>query len=168
MIRENFLFILNYKKWHWKLQKSQRHFFFPYRQMKEKNPTGEIKVFNIAFRKLLSVYVFRYFPFGFEGRILDLIVSVPDHCLSFYFTINVMDYFIYKEDKFYHKTVNLFFHDLSCGVFPPSKIKEIIPIGIFQNPTGFFFCKIFENSHRNINIGWILLHHGKIYFNQIM
>ena len=25
------------------------------------------------------------FPFGFEGRIWDLIVSVPDHCLSFYF-----------------------------------------------------------------------------------
>ena len=31
-----------------------------------------------------SVYVFSYFPFGFEGRIWDLIVSVPDHCLSFY------------------------------------------------------------------------------------
>ena len=28
---------------------------------------------------------FMYFPFGFEGRIWDLIVSVPDHCLSFYF-----------------------------------------------------------------------------------
>ena len=26
-------------------------------------------------------------PFGFEGRIWDLIVSVPDHCLSFYFSI---------------------------------------------------------------------------------
>ena len=25
-------------------------------------------------------------PFGFEGRIWDLIVSVPDHCLSFYFS----------------------------------------------------------------------------------
>ena len=24
--------------------------------------------------------------FGFEGRIWDLIISVPDHCLSFYFT----------------------------------------------------------------------------------
>ena len=24
--------------------------------------------------------------FGFEGRIWDLIVSVPDHCLSFYFS----------------------------------------------------------------------------------
>ena len=38
-----------------------------------------------AFRKLPSIYVFSYFPFGFEGRVWDLIVSVPDHCLSFYF-----------------------------------------------------------------------------------
>ena len=39
-----------------------------------------------AFRKLSSIYVFSYFPFGFEGRMWNLIVSVPDHCLSFYFT----------------------------------------------------------------------------------
>ena len=32
-----------------------------------------------------KLYVFSYFPFGFEGGIWDLIVSVPDHCLSFYF-----------------------------------------------------------------------------------
>ena len=38
-----------------------------------------------AFRKLPSIYVFSYFPFGFEDRMCDLIVSVPDHCLSFYF-----------------------------------------------------------------------------------
>ena len=37
-----------------------------------------------AFRKLPSIYVFSYFPFGFEGRMWDLIVSVPDHCLFFY------------------------------------------------------------------------------------
>ena len=41
-----------------------------------------------AFRKLSSIYVFSYFPFGFEGRIWDLIVSVPDHCLSFYLTLS--------------------------------------------------------------------------------
>ena len=43
-----------------------------------------------AFHKLLSVYVhvLSYFPFGFEGRIWDLIVSVPDVCLSFYFVIS--------------------------------------------------------------------------------
>ena len=37
-----------------------------------------------AFRKLLSIYVFSYFPFGFDGRMWDLIVLVPDHCLSFH------------------------------------------------------------------------------------
>ena len=38
-----------------------------------------------AFRKLSSIYVFSYYPFGFEGKMWDLIVSVPNHCLSFYF-----------------------------------------------------------------------------------
>ena len=36
-----------------------------------------------VFRKLLSIYVFSYFSFGFEGRMWDLIVPVPVHCLSF-------------------------------------------------------------------------------------
>ena len=44
--------------------------------------------------KLSSIYVFSYFPFGFEGRIWDLIVSVPDHCLSFYF-VEEMIFFFY-------------------------------------------------------------------------
>ena len=49
-----------------------------------------------AFRKLPLIYVFSYFPFGFEGRIWDLIVSVPDHCLSFYFgsAIMLVTYFV--------------------------------------------------------------------------
>ena len=38
-----------------------------------------------TFRKLLSVYVFTSIPFDLQGRICDLVVSVPDHCLSFYF-----------------------------------------------------------------------------------
>ena len=38
-----------------------------------------------ACRKLPSSFVFSYFPFGFEGRMWDLVVSVPDHCLSFHF-----------------------------------------------------------------------------------
>ena len=42
-------------------------------------------MFDFAFRKLSSIYVFSYFPFGFEGRNWYLIASVPDHCLSFYF-----------------------------------------------------------------------------------
>ena len=40
-----------------------------------------------AFLKLMSVYVFSCFPFGFKGRMWDLIVSVPDHCLFFTFLI---------------------------------------------------------------------------------
>ena len=42
-------------------------------------------VYRGAFRKLSSIYIFSYFPFGFEGRMCDLIVSVPDYCLSFYY-----------------------------------------------------------------------------------
>ena len=34
-----------------------------------------------------ALLVFNYFPFGFEGRMWDLIVPVPDHCLFFYFTL---------------------------------------------------------------------------------
>ena len=37
-----------------------------------------------AFRGLPSICVFGCFPFGFEGKIWDLIVSVPDHCFSFF------------------------------------------------------------------------------------
>ena len=48
-----------------------------------------------AFRKLSSIYVFSYFSFGFEGRIWDLIVSVPDHCLSFYFEQRGMFFFFF-------------------------------------------------------------------------
>ena len=51
-----------------------------------------IRVIARAFRKLLSVYVFSYFSFNFEGMIWDLIVSVPDRCLSFYFE--------FKRDNF--------------------------------------------------------------------
>ena len=61
-----------------------------------------------AFRKLPSIYVFSYFPFGFEGRKWDLIVSVPDYCLSFYFesrtpvtTIAPTNYVCKIESRFY-------------------------------------------------------------------
>ena len=40
---------------------------------------------SVGLPRLPSFYVLSYFPFGFEGRMWDLIVSVPDHCLSFYF-----------------------------------------------------------------------------------
>ena len=44
---------------------------------------GKSSLFGLP--RVLSFYVFSYFPFGFEGMMWDLIVSVPDHCLYFYF-----------------------------------------------------------------------------------
>ena len=40
---------------------------------------------RVPFVNCCQFDVFSCFPFGFEGRMWDLIVSVPDHCLSFYF-----------------------------------------------------------------------------------
>ena len=40
----------------------------------------------ILFVWFLMTSLLGYFLFGFKGRIWDLIVLVPDHCLSFYFT----------------------------------------------------------------------------------
>ena len=51
----------------------------------------------VGYRKLSSIYVYSYFPFGFEGRIWDLIVSVPDHCLSFYLSFNDI---VWTNDRF--------------------------------------------------------------------
>ena len=61
--------------------------FVNFRELND-HPFGKelfIRFAASAFRKLLSVYVFSYFPFGFESRMWDLNVSVPDHCLIFYF-----------------------------------------------------------------------------------
>ena len=46
-----------------------------------------------------NVFVFSYFPFGFEGRVWDLIVSVPDHCLPFYFAPRKWDQITFKQLK---------------------------------------------------------------------
>ena len=42
----------------------------------------------LSFKSCLVFYTgdsLSYFPFGFEGSMWDLIVSVSGHCLSFYF-----------------------------------------------------------------------------------
>ena len=59
-----------------------------------------------------KIHVFSYFDF--EGRIADLIVSVPNHCLSFYF-VNVME-----------------LTEAYCVVLPKSILKYIIKL---------MFCK---------------------------
>ena len=40
-----------------------------------------------VFRERLSICVCASFPFGFEGGMWDFIVLVPDHCLSFDFSV---------------------------------------------------------------------------------
>ena len=52
-----------------------------------------------AFRKLPSIYVFSYFPFGFQDRMWDLIVSVPDHCLSFYSVVTKIESVLTKIES---------------------------------------------------------------------
>ena len=39
-----------------------------------------------VFRGYLLIFVCASFPFGFEGGTWDLIVLIPDQCLSIYFT----------------------------------------------------------------------------------
>ena len=39
-----------------------------------------------VFRERLSIFMCASFPFGFEGGMWGLIVLVPDHCLSLYFS----------------------------------------------------------------------------------
>ena len=64
-----------------------------------------------AFSKLLSIYVFSYFSFGFEGRMWDLIVSVPDHCLYFHFvfftTVRLMLSLASNKITDFDQTVNV-------------------------------------------------------------
>ena len=50
---------------------------------------GKSWSFSLLYASLVNVYQFVLvsFPFGFEGGMWDLIELVPDHCLSFYFTL---------------------------------------------------------------------------------
>ena len=48
------------------------------------DPTLTLTYFTARSNLVPYAFVFSYVPFGFQGRIWDLIVSVPDHCLSFY------------------------------------------------------------------------------------
>ena len=46
------------------------------------------KVCSFGILCMSSVYVYQFcpsFPFGFEGGMWDLIVLIPDHCLSNFF-----------------------------------------------------------------------------------
>ena len=49
-------------------------------------PTAVHSVYSACFRERLSVCACVSFSLGYEDEMWDLIVLVPDHCLSFYFT----------------------------------------------------------------------------------
>ena len=73
-------------------------------------------------------------PFGFEGRMWDLIVSVSDNCLSFYFTL--------FDDVLFHRTLKMPFYmylffvvtvfrsylllKLNFSLLPPCKSNETL------------------------------------------
>ena len=96
-----------------------------------------------AFRKLSSIYVFSYFPFGFEGRIWDLIVSVPDHCLSFYSEINHKRHFI--KIPFINKGIE--FIDLP-SIFKDRSVTSSI-LAYFQNSEPPIICYKYNKPIRN-------------------
>ena len=52
-----------------------------------------------AFRKLLSIYVFSYFRFGFEGRMFDQIVSIL--IIVYRFTLDLMSFVTVPISYFY-------------------------------------------------------------------
>ena len=54
-----------------------------------------------SFVNCCRFYVFSYFPFGFEGM-WDLIVSVPDHCFSFYLIFLIRDVLTLIVQNRYH------------------------------------------------------------------
>ena len=45
-----------------------------------------------VYQHMYVVCVCASFPFGFEGGMLDLIVLIPDHCLSFYIATLQLQY----------------------------------------------------------------------------
>ena len=59
-----------------------------------------------AFRKLLSMYVYSHFPFGYEGKRWDLIVSVPDHCLYFYINQSVNKSINQQNNQSINQSIN--------------------------------------------------------------
>ena len=77
-----------------------------------------IRITASAFRKLLTIYVFSYFPFVFEGRMWDLIVSVPDHYLSLYFSRKLLWEFGVVKNlhllQVFSRTV-FFLEEMYCG-----------------------------------------------------
>ena len=68
-------------------------------------------------------------PLGIEGGMWDVIVLIPDHCLSIYFTLS------YKDESYPSTTITFF------------KINQISPVGgympmKYNGVCSFFMLKI--------------------------
>ena len=53
-----------------------------------------------VFHERLSIGVCVSVPSCFDGGKWDLIVLIPDHCFSFYFTFICFKYFLFLESRF--------------------------------------------------------------------
>ena len=106
-----------------------------------------------AFRKLLSVYVLSYFPFGFEGRMWDLIVSVLDHCLSFYFSCSLSSCLRFrKRELVFVLLVHLFVCFAACmflSLFSSSWCRGLAVVCDCGIPWTFLLLFNEKNEHEN-------------------
>ena len=57
-------------------------------------------------------FMYLVISLGFEGKIWDLIVSVPDHCLSFYFVENIGSWKLWQYNTFGRRN-----YEPACSVF---------------------------------------------------
>ena len=62
------------------------HLNFTFESILICSPENRKRGFHVyVSRKLLSNFVYPSLPFGIEGGVWDVIVLIPDHCLSIYF-----------------------------------------------------------------------------------
>ena len=100
-----------------------------------------------TFRKLLSAEVFSYFPFGFHGRIWDLIVSVPDHCLSFYFEETKTRAIPSRNGIHRHSSVHHIFLELQISEIPSpnSGLSAAVDLAFVQTLPGPMSYNLIRN-----------------------
>ena len=91
-----------------------------------------------AFRKLLFIYVFSYFPFGFEGRVCDLIVSVSDHYLCFNFNGY---FFLYFHALCYSASIE-HSEPVHYDWEPVITFQQLSVVFVSKHYNAFWFCYI--------------------------
>ena len=72
------------------------------------------------------------FPFGFEGGMWDLIVLLPDHCLSIYFSRSLDDHLNIDNPYFEGLVDRINPPELQINLFPVTKIHSWICMYLFR------------------------------------